>query len=47
MVLHMVCDPKGWRETEGVSEQGADENIWTYDGRSNRKTGKITKRRDL
>jgi hypothetical protein len=28
----LVCGNKGGTQTEGVSEQGAEENIWTEEG---------------
>jgi hypothetical protein len=31
----LVADIEGGKEAEGVSEQGVEENIWTYEGRGN------------
>jgi hypothetical protein len=30
-VFSLVCHMKGRSQTEGVSEQGAEENVWTYE----------------
>jgi hypothetical protein len=32
MVVKLVSDIKGWTQTEGVWEQGAEEDIWTEEG---------------
>jgi hypothetical protein len=31
-VLNIVCRSKGIKQTEGVCERGAEENIWTEEG---------------
>jgi len=40
-VLKLVADVEGGKEADGVSEHGAEENIWTYGGRSNGGTEEI------
>jgi hypothetical protein len=39
-VLNLVSDIKGGTKTEGVLEQGAEENIWTEERRSGSKLKK-------
>jgi hypothetical protein len=36
----LVCDVKGVTYTEGVRDQGAEEDIWTEEGWSDRKLDK-------
>jgi hypothetical protein len=38
----LVSDIKGRTYTEGISEEGVEENVWTEEDRNNRKSVKIT-----
>ena len=42
----MVADIEGGKEAEGVREQGAEENIWAYEGRGNKGVEKTTQKEE-
>jgi len=35
IISRSVADIAGWKEAEGVWQQGVEENIWTQEGRGN------------